>query len=100
MANERKIRNLIERDSTDPETITLDQIIFKATSLTPVLTDLEYGNKKTHIVDAKRQARELLDMVNQFKKRLQDEVYPEVLEEKAKNKHKYNQDVSRLEKDK
>jgi len=94
MLNERKIRNLIEQDRINA---TLQDIIFKATNMTPVLTDLEYGNKRTHIVDAKRQTRELRLLVVEYEKRLKDEVYPEVIEEKLKNKHKYQGDTNRFE---
>jgi len=98
VSNERKIRNLIEKDPIEEEKVTLDQIIFKATNMTPVLTDLEYGNKRTHIVEAKKQCRDLKNLVRAFEMRLKDEVYPEVIEEKDKHKHKYPGDVSKFKK--
>ena len=93
MGNERKIRNLIEQDKID---VSLQDIIFKATNLTPLLANLEYGKKKTHIVEAKKQARELRLLVKEFEKRLKDEVYPEVMQEKLRNKDKYTGDANRF----
>jgi hypothetical protein len=57
--------------------------------IAPDLIDLEYGNKKTHLKEAKRKMRELKTLVNEFDKRLRTEVTEEVMDHAAKNKHKY-----------
>ena len=84
----------MESDNISPS---LQDIIFKATSLTPDLINLEYGNKKTHLKSAKKGLRELKVIVAALDKRIRNEVTEEVSLHADNNKHKYTANADNLD---
>ena len=91
----RKIRNLVE---TDNISVCLEDIIGKAVGMTSNLINLEYGNVGTNYQEAWRSIREVEQLVSDFKKRLNREVFEEVHAYKQSNKHKYKGNADHLSK--